>query len=111
MTGRINKVQNVIPAFKFVFHLYGMALYRNSSFPFQVHVIQHLILKVAVCQGVRQLDQPVSQCTLSVVNMRYDAKIPDVIHEQKLCFTRYKDIYLCLNKNRIPRNPGTSLNH
>jgi hypothetical protein len=57
-----------------------MALDRYTPFPFQIHIIQYLILKVAVGQGVGQLNQPVGQGTFSVVNMRYNAKIPDVVH-------------------------------
>jgi hypothetical protein len=61
-------------------HLDGMTFYGNTPFPFQVHVVQYLVLKVTVGQGMGKLYQTVGKCAFSMINMGYDAKVPDVIH-------------------------------
>jgi hypothetical protein len=57
-----------------------MALDGDPFFTFQVHIIQHLVHHIAVANGLGMFQQPVGQCTFTMVNMRDDAKIPDILH-------------------------------
>ena len=50
----------------------------DSLFPLQVHGVEHLILHVALGDGARDLQQPVGQGRLAVVNMGDYAKVADV---------------------------------
>ena len=50
----------------------GMALDCDSTFTFQVHIVQHLSLCNLNC--LRIFQQTVSQCRLTVVNVCNDAK-------------------------------------
>jgi len=58
-----------------------MALYGDAPFAFQVHIVQHLILKLSVCDRVGGLQQTVGQGAFAVVNVGDDAKIPYVLHK------------------------------
>ena len=49
--------------------------------PLQLHVVEHLILHVALADGVGHLQQTVGQRALAVVNMGYYAKIAYVLHQ------------------------------
>ena len=44
MSWSIYKIQNIFFSVIFIFHLYGMTLYRYTSFFFQIHVVKHLSL-------------------------------------------------------------------
>jgi len=53
----------------------------NTTLTFQVHVIEHLILELAIIHGFRILEKAVGQCTFTMVDMRYNAEISDVFHK------------------------------
>src|SRR3989338_8438020 len=61
-----------------VFHPNGLHLDSNPSLAFQFHRIQHLVAHLAPRNSVRNLQHPVRQSTLAVVNVSYDKKISDV---------------------------------
>src|SRR5665647_1894248 len=76
----VYQVEYIFFATLFIFHLDCVALDRDSTFALQVHVIKYLVLKIPVCQGMGELYETVSQCAFTVINVGYDAKIPDVLH-------------------------------
>jgi hypothetical protein len=63
-----------------VVDLDSVALDGDTLFSFQVHIIKHLVHHVPVADGIGDLQQPVCQCTLAMVYMCNDAKIPDILH-------------------------------
>ena len=67
MSRSIDQIQNVLLPFKMIIHLNGMALDRDPTLPFEVHIIEYL-----------------RQCSLRVINMRYNTEIADVFHESIL---------------------------
>ena len=80
MTRRINEIELVhLPLIR-IFHLYGMALDRDAPLALQIHIIQHLLLKIPVGQRSRLQQQLVGQRALPVIDMGYDTKIPDILH-------------------------------
>ncbi len=82
MSGGVDQVENVILAMKFILHLNGMTFNGNAALPLQIHIIQQLCLHITVCYRPRRLQQPVSQRALPMINMRYDAKISNVLHKE-----------------------------
>jgi hypothetical protein len=58
-----------------------VALDGNALFALQVHVVEHLCLHVAFANGMGMLQQPVGQGAFSVIDMGYDAEVPDLLHE------------------------------
>ena len=54
------------------------ALIVTPRLALQIHVVQHLLLHVAVGDGAGDLQQPVGQGALAVVDMGDDAEIADV---------------------------------
>jgi len=57
-----------------------MAFYGDAAFTFQVHIIQQLCLRFALGNGIGIFKQPVGKCTFTVIDMRYDTKITNVLH-------------------------------
>ncbi len=60
--------------------MYGMAFNSDAFFPFQVHIIQNLVLHISFANGIGRLQEAVGQGTFAVVNMGNNAKIPDILH-------------------------------
>ncbi len=92
VAGGVDEVQPVgLPAAG-VLHLDRVALDGDALLPLQVHVVQHLVLHLPVAERTRQFQQPVRQRALSVVDMRDDAKVADVLHNlQRYAFScRYR---------------------
>ena len=50
----------------------------NTSFPFQIHVIQYLFLHFTVCEQTCFLDQSICQCGFAVVDMCHNTKVSDM---------------------------------
>ena len=44
MSRSIDQIQNVFLPFKMIIHLNGMALDRDPTLPFEVHIIEYLCL-------------------------------------------------------------------
>ena len=57
-----------------------MRLDGDAALAFEVHRIQHLLAHLPFLQRARRLQQPIRQRRLAVVNVRDDAKIPDMAH-------------------------------
>jgi hypothetical protein len=54
-----------------------LAFYGDSPFPLNVHVVEDLVLKVAVLHQMAFLDKPIGQGGLTMINVGDDAKVPD----------------------------------
>jgi len=82
VTRRINQVENVLDAIgrMHILHLNGVALDRDAALAFEVHIVERLILHIALADGMGVLQQAVSQGAFSVVNVSDDAKIAYVLH-------------------------------
>jgi len=63
---------------------HGLALDRDPAFPFNVHVIQDLIAKLALVHQPGVLDQPVGQGGFAVIDVGDDAEVPNMLHGQSL---------------------------
>ena len=63
---------------------YGVAFDGNAAFPFDVHIVQDLILKVSFIAYAGKLNQAVGKRGFTVVNMSDDAKVSDVFHNSLL---------------------------
>ena len=78
MSGSVDKVENVLIAVAVIgVHLDGVALDGNSPFPFQLHIVQDLILHIPLGEGMRHLQQAVGQSGLAVINVGNDAEVAD----------------------------------
>jgi hypothetical protein len=54
-----------------------VCLYRNSALALKVHIIEQLLLHVTLFNLAGQFKQSVGKGRLSVIYMRYNAKITD----------------------------------
>ena len=54
----------------------SLSLNGNAALPFQLHIVQHLILHLPLGQQPGHLNNPVCQSGLSMINMRNNTKIP-----------------------------------
>ena len=80
MAWRINQVKNILLSLVFVFHLDGVRFDRNPSLPFQIHIVQQLILLFSgsYCSG--KVQQAIGKGAFAMVDVGDDAKIPNVFH-------------------------------
>ena len=76
----VDKVEHVFLSLEGVFHLDGMALYRDAFLPLEIHGVQHLRLHFPAAQRIGNLKHPVRKRALAVVDMGYNAKIPCIVH-------------------------------
>jgi hypothetical protein len=53
----------------------------DASLAFQVHVVQDLVLHIALADGTGSLKKSIGQCRFSVVDMGDYAKISNVFHQ------------------------------
>jgi hypothetical protein len=90
-------------------HLDGVAFDGYPPFSFQLHVVQHLILKIPFIQGPGGHQQAIGQRALAMIDVGYDAEITYLIHGVYPFFPSAK-IAIC--RNIIPevyrdsRSPG-----
>ena len=61
----------------------GLRLDGDATLFFDVHRIEYLRAHFAILQATAALDEPVCQGGFTVINVRNDRKISDVIHQQK----------------------------
>ena len=80
MSGSVDQVQDVVLAIKMEVHLYGVALDSDPSLTLQIHVVKHLCLQVLGGYSIGIFKQTVGKSALAVVNMGYDTKIADILH-------------------------------
>ena len=90
MSRSVNQVKGILFTLVVVLHLDGMALDRNTSLLFQVHIVKHL--PFGYLDGFCKLQQTVGQGRFPVVYMCYNAKITDILHLRHLNFAQiYKN--------------------
>ena len=82
----VNQVESILLAFIVILHLNGMALDGDATLALKVHVVEHLCLQVLCLYGVGIFKQTVGKRALSVVDMRYNAKIPYIFHSKKVYY-------------------------
>ena len=86
---RVDQVQGVAPA---VLCAVGkrddLALDRDPALPLDIHVVEDLVLEIAVLHDAGILDQPVGERRLSVVDMGDNAEISDIVHISLIIFRR-----------------------
>ena len=81
MPGRVDKVEDVVLAgMSAVVETRGLGLDRDAFFAFELHGIQHLILKIARRNSSGAHQQAVGQGGLPVIDVSDDRKIPDSVH-------------------------------
>ena len=77
MSRRVNQVENVfLPVLCLVDCADCLCLDCDSSFPFQIHIIQYLGLHLPACQKSGIFNDPVRKRRLPMVDMGNDAEIP-----------------------------------
>ena len=78
MSRGVNQVEDVFFALVHIFHLNGMAFDGDTSFLFQIHVVQHL--SFGYLDGVGKFQQAVCQSRFPMVNVGYDTKVTYILH-------------------------------
>ena len=79
MAGRVDQVHLVdLPVLRGVLHPHGGRFDRDAALALQVHRIKHLLLHFAIADGAGNLQQPVGQRALAVVDVGNDGKITDM---------------------------------
>jgi hypothetical protein len=74
----VHQVKLIFPAVRCgIGYRNRLAFYRNPPFPFYIHVVEDLILKIPVLHQMALLDKPVRQGGLAVINMGDYAKVAD----------------------------------
>ena len=79
----INEVEDVFLTLVEVLHLDRVALDGDPFLLLKVHIVQDLGLHIPGRQGLGKLEQPVGKRALAVVDMGYDAEVPDMFHNCK----------------------------
>ena len=74
----------LLSIFGLVGHLDSVAFDGNSPLPFEVHIVQCLVLHLALSNGSSGLEQAIGQGAFPVVDVGNDAEISDVIHRKGL---------------------------
>ena len=78
MTGRIDQVQDILLSILCLINgPHRLGLDGDSSFPLQIHIVQHLLLHLPAGEQSRFLDDPVRQRGFAVVNVGDNTKISD----------------------------------
>ena len=81
MSRSVDEIEGVIFAIESILHLNGMAFNSDSALAFKVHIIEHLGLHLLVSHSVGVFKKTIGESALTVVDVRYDAKIPDILHK------------------------------
>ena len=102
---RVDEVQDVCLAVIVVLHLDGVALDGDATLTLQIHIVEHLILELAVVYGFGILEKTVGQRALSVVDMRNYAEISNIFHKaakirKKSVAKKQENIFFSIRFNR-----------
>lgn len=82
MARGVNQVEDILLAIRvLIIKLDGVTFYRDPTFTFDVHVVQSLGYHVPGGDRLGDLQQPVGQGALAVIDMGYDAKVADILHK------------------------------
>jgi hypothetical protein len=107
MARRINKIQDVLFA---VLCLIGqtdsLALDGNTPFPLNIHIIEKLVTEFPVTHHFANLDKSVGQGGFPMINMCYDAEVPNVFH---VCFCNNSLLLMQISKSMIV--PGQHISY
>jgi len=78
---RVDQIQVVdLPVARAVAQGGGLRFDRDAALAFQVHRIEHLFRHLPIRQAAAALNQPIGQRRFTVVDVRDDRKIADVLH-------------------------------
>ena len=78
---RVDQIEHVVLAVpRLVVEAHRLRLDGNSAFALDIHGIEHLVLHLALLQPAGQLDQPVGERRLAMVDMRDNGEIADVLN-------------------------------
>ena len=76
MARRVDEVQHILlPVVRRIVEAHGAGLDGDAALALEVHVVEHLILHLALVDRAALLEQPVGQRGLAVVNVRHNGKI------------------------------------
>ena len=79
MARRVDQVQGVsLPVIGGIENTHGTGFNGDAALAFQVHIVQQLVLHLALRNGVALLQQPVRQRGFTVVNVGDDGEIADM---------------------------------
>ena len=79
----VDEIEHVFFAVLLIIHLDGVALDGDSSFSFEIHVVEDLRLHILRLDGFCVLEEAVGESALAVVDVGYDAEIPNIFHLNK----------------------------
>ena len=81
MPGRVDEIQSIDFTIRMlVLHLDGVAFDRDAAFPFQVHIVEGLVLHVALGNRACVLEQSIRKGAFPMVDMRDDTEVAYVFH-------------------------------
>ena len=78
MPGCVNQVKFVRFISNFVVKGNGMHLNGDASFPFKIHVIQHLITEFSLRNGTSHQQKLICQCAFAMINMGNNGEIANL---------------------------------
>ena len=85
MARRVDQVEDIfLPVVRPVDRPDRLGLDRDPALPLEIHVVEDLLLHLALGQESGHLDNAVRKGGLAVINMGYYTKVPDfaLIHSQ-----------------------------
>ena len=81
MTGRVDQIELVrVTVGRAVAQCGCLGFDRDTSFALEVHRIKHLRRHFPVSQTTADLNKPVREGRLAVINVRDDGKVADALH-------------------------------
>ena len=81
MARRINKIQLVRLAIRrVVIQRDALRLDRNAPFPLKIHGVKHLLGHFPILQATAMLNKSIGKRGLTVIDMRDDREISNVLH-------------------------------
>ena len=77
----VDQIENIIlPVLGMIGQGNGIAFDGDAALPLDVHIIQHLVLKISFIADAGKLDQTVGQRGLAVIDMRDNAEVSYIFH-------------------------------
>ena len=97
MTRSIDQVERIFLTLIIIIHLDGVALDRDALLLLKVHRVKDLVLHITRIQCIGHLQHSVCQSTLSVIDVRDDAKVSCVLHLKYIIGAKIEQFsYICL---------------
>ena len=80
MAGCINQVENIsLAILRLIVQPDSLCLDGNATLAFNIHIVEHLLGHVTQGNGIRILNQAVSESRFPMVNMGNNRKIPNFV--------------------------------